>query len=118
MPVVHQDIDATAAFYAGEDKVITLTVSPVQDIGTWTFLFQVRLAPDHPNTMLEYTTGSGIVVLLPSTNGQATVTIPSADWALIKPGNFAYGYARTNTGHWDVQAEGLFVINPSAVHHP
>jgi hypothetical protein len=113
---VTQDIASTSEMFAGEDKVIEFTVKDSADVVVnitgWVFEFEVRLTPYNANIVLAKTG------LTPSDapNGKVQVPLASNDTKNLKAGTYHYGLARTNSGAYDVVAEGEFVLRKAAVH--
>jgi hypothetical protein len=114
---VTQDLGASRELFVGEDKVLQWTVSDsddvVVDITGWTFEFEVRLR--------RYTPGTPVISkssLTPSDGpaGEVQVPLASADTVDLRAGTYYYGLARTNTGAYDVVAEGQFVLRKAAAH--
>ena len=121
MPV-DADILSTAEWFIGEDKVLTFTVrdagGTAQDITGWTLGWVLRLTRYHPTVLLTKATGSGIALLTQSggTLGQFTVTLARADTSALKAGTYYHAANRSNTGAYDVVAEGKAVLRKAAAH--
>lgn len=120
MATVEVDLGEDAEIFLDETKLIVFTVKDplgtVVDVGGMTFLFEVRLT--------RYTLGPPLFSVVPTLHtaggDDGKVDVPlnlsALNAPLLKPGSFRYGMARTNG--WDVQADGLFLVQRSAVHAP
>ncbi len=121
MPV-DADILSTSEWFVGEDKAITITVrnaadQPV-DISGWDIEWVLRKSRYHPTIVLTKATPTGITILAQSglTLGQFTVDIHRADTLNLRAGTYYHGAARTNSGVWDMLAEGKAVLRKAAAH--
>jgi len=130
--VVNEDITKDAAWYVGEDKVLTFTVytpgttqamidaDPTlnrQNLTGYTLVWNLKKNRYAASVVLTKATGgNGITLLAQSgaTLGQFTVTIARADTTGLKAGTYAHAAARTNAGNWDVVSEGAAVLQKAA----
>ena len=120
MPV-DQDIGQSAAWFVGEDKVLTFTVRDQADapvsIAGWTLEWVLRIGRYYPlAASLTKATGSGITVLAQSggTLGQFTVQIDRADTLAMKAGTYYHAARRTNAGNSDIVSQGAAVLRKAA----
>ena len=133
---VDSPITSDQAFFVGEDKLLTFTtyipgttlaqiaadqvslnVAIRQDLTGWTIEWMLRKARYAPSSVLDKT-GAAIAILTQSgaTKGQFTVAIARADTTALKAGTYYHAAARTNSGAWDVIAEGAAVLRKAAIH--
>lgn len=120
MPTTRVDITAEDEWFLGEDKTLTFTVRDAAGaaitIAGWTLEYVLRIAPTHPTKKLTKTTSAGIALGVQSgaTLGQCYVTVASADTDHLRPGTYAHGLARTNSGAYDIVIDGTAYLGRSA----
>jgi hypothetical protein len=136
---VDSPITVDAAWFVGEDKLLTFTtyipgttlaaiaadqITPNgairQDITGWTIEWVLRKSRYATATML-VKNGASVSILsqgVAATKGQFTVAVVRADTttpAVFKAGTYFHGAARINTGAYDVIAEGPAVLRKAAI---
>jgi len=89
----------------GEDVTLTLTMSPVVDVSSWTTTFVVKASDGSGDALI---TVAGVAAGDGSA-GQVTFTLAAAA-TNITPGVYSYSIARTNTGSKAVLAKGKFTV--------
>jgi hypothetical protein len=89
----------TIAYYVGEDKEVTFTMSPVEDITGWSITFTMRAVFNVLPVLIQKTVGVGITIL----NGPAgvfRVQLLSADTVGLEPGTYLYDVQRTDVSNY------------------
>jgi hypothetical protein len=129
--VVDSPITQDAAWFVGEDKVLTFTVyvegttqaqidagtATKQDLTGWTIEWGLRKSRYAPTTVLDKVSPAvAILTQAGATLGQFTVTLARADTQDLKAGTYYHAAARTNTGAYDIIAEGPAVLRKAALH--
>lgn len=100
---------------------ITPNAAIREDLTGWTLAWKMRLGRSHPLAILEKDSsgGGGITVdpdqVAAATKGVAHVSIDRTDLEDHVGGTYFHGLARTNTGDYDVVADGSIRIRRATV---
>lgn len=108
MPLTWQLLDV----YQGEDKPVTVKMSPATSVAGWSARFRL-LDAFGGNVLLEKTTASGAVTVADVDLGWFNVKVDSAETLALAAGQYYWEFERTDSGNETVVALGILVVNPS-----
>lgn len=97
--------ETAISMFRGEDKPITFTVTPAEDITGWSLTFTVARRADSTTKLLTKS-----CTLVTPASGIFKATLVPADTAGIAPGAYFWDVTRTNTGSVTVVGYGAFSI--------